>query len=70
MKNFSSIGVERDGGEAAEPDKPTEVQNLNFWKSKNCTSGSSDSEPVEVQNLDPNYTDKNYTENNQTDILS
>ena len=70
VKNFSSIGVERDGGEAADPDKPTEVQNLDFWKSKNCTSGGSDSELVEVQNLDPNYTDKNYTENNQTDILS
>ncbi len=70
VKNFSSIGVERDGGEAENPDKSTEVQNLNFWKSKNCTSGGSDSEPVEVQNLDPNYTDKNYTENNQTDILS
>ena len=32
VKNFSSIVVERDGGEAADPDKPTEVQNLNFWK--------------------------------------
>ena len=61
VKNFSSIRVEKD----ADPDKPTEVQNLNFWKSKNCTSGSSDPEPVEVQNLDPNY-----TESNQTDILS
>jgi len=70
VKNFSSIGAGRDGGEPADPDKPTEVQNLNFWNSKNCTSGGSDPGPVEVQNLDPNYTDKNYIENSQTDILS
>ncbi|MCM1542694.1 MAG: replication initiator protein A [Blautia sp.] len=67
VKNFSSIGVERGGGEPPNPDKPTEVQNLNFWKSKNCTSGSPDFGPAEVQDLDPNYTDINYTENSYTE---
>ena len=75
VKNFSSAGDGRGGRESADPDKPTEVQNLNFWKSKNCTSGGSDSEPAEVQNLDPNYTDIKYTDENyidssQTDIPS
>lgn len=67
VKNFSSAGDGRGGGEAADPDKHTEVQNLNFCKSKNCTSGSPDPEPAEVQNLDPNYTNINYTNENHID---
>ncbi|MCI9072538.1 MAG: replication initiator protein A [Lachnospiraceae bacterium] len=67
VKNFSTIGVERNGATPPDTDKTTEVQNLNFWKSRNCTSGGSDSEPLEVQNLDPNYTDINYTENSYTE---
>lgn len=67
VKNFSSAGDGRGGGEAADPDKHTEVQNLDFWKSKNCTSGSPNPEPAEVQDLDPNYTDINYTDENYID---
>lgn len=67
VKNFSSAGNGRGGGEATDTDKHTEVQNLNFWKPKNCTSGSPNLEPTEVQDLDPNYTDINYTNENYID---
>ncbi len=43
-------------------DISSEVQNLNFKKFRNHTSGSSEIEPQEVQNLNPNYTKYNNTE--------
>ena len=52
VKNFVSVAKE----------SKTEVQNTDFQKFSSCTSESSDSEPVEVQNLNPNYNNNNYTE--------
>lgn len=43
-------------------DISSEVQKLNFKKFRNQTSGSSEVEPQEVQNLNPNYTKYNNTE--------
>lgn len=40
----------------------TEVQNLNFQKSKKQDSRSSESEPPEVQNLNSNYNNISYTD--------
>lgn len=55
VKNFATLddnmGVNEEKN-APNTDKTTEVQNLNFKKFNNQTSGSSDFEPQEVQNLD------------------
>lgn len=45
----------------------SEVQNLDFQKSKKRTSRSTKKELLEVQNMDPNNTDNNNTELNNTD---
>lgn len=52
VKNFTVIENKKSEETAANTDKTTEVQNLNFKKFNNCTSGSSESESQEVQNLD------------------
>lgn len=52
VKNFTVIENKKSDETAANADKTTEVQNLNFKKFNNCTSGSSESESQEVQNLD------------------
>ena len=51
----------------AEQPVVSEVQNLNFQKSKKRTSRSTKNELLEVQNLDPNNTYSNNTELNNTD---
>ena len=52
VKNFATVGDKKPDDEAANADESTEVQNLNFKKFKNYTSGSSETEPQEVQDLD------------------
>ena len=47
----------------------SEVQNLDFLKSKNYTSRSSKFEPLEVQILDPNKNYNNKTEYNKTNLV-
>lgn len=44
-----------------------EVKKLNFWNSKNLTSGGKEPLPLEVKNLAPNYNNNNYNNNNQND---
>ena len=45
-----------------------EVQNLEFRKYKDCISENSEVELVQVQELDPNYTNTNYTNNSYTNV--
>jgi len=52
VKNFATVPDKKTEETAANADKTTEVQNLNFKKSNNYTSGSSKIETQEVQNLD------------------
>ncbi len=52
VKNFATVLDKKTEETAANADKTTEVQNLNFKKSNNYTSGSSKIETQEVQNLD------------------
>ena len=66
VKNFAAVSDINPENTAANADKSTEVQNLNFKKFNNYTSGSSETELAEVQNTDPNYTDYSQTEKNQT----
>ena len=76
VKNFATVGEKKekeqgtaDGKEPANPDISTEVQNLNFKKSKNCTSRSSEIGLPEVQKVDSNYTEQNYTDRNYTNPI-
>ena len=52
VKNFSAVSDINPENTAANADKSTEVQNLNFKKFNNYTSESSETEPQEVQNTD------------------
>lgn len=52
VKNFATVEDKEPEKTAANTDKPTEVQNLNFKKFNNYTSGSSKTERQEVQDLD------------------
>jgi len=65
VKNFAVV---EDIKTAQNTDVSTEVQNLNFKKSKNDTSRSSEIEPQEVQSLNPNYNNNSYTDLNQNNI--
>ena len=67
VKNFAAVSDINPENTAANADKSTEVQNLNFKKFNNYTSGSSETELAEVQKSDPNYTDYNYTDYSQTE---
>ncbi len=67
VKNFAAVSDINPENTAANADKSTEVQNLNFKKFNNYTSGSSETELAEVQKPDPNYTDYNYTDYSQTE---
>ncbi|MCI9080312.1 MAG: replication initiator protein A [Lachnospiraceae bacterium] len=62
VKNF--VAAEDKGPEETDvnTDKSAEVQNLNFNKSNNYTSESSEVEPQEVQKPDPSYIEYNYTD--------
>lgn len=51
VKNFATIDEEKEPKMSDNADKSTEVQNLNFKKFKNYTSGNSENELQEVQNL-------------------
>ena len=66
VKNFASITEQMDEKEPANADKITEVGKSNFRKSENQTSGSSEIEPQEVGESNPNYTNYNQTYMNQT----
>ncbi len=52
VKNFAAVVDKKTDETAANADKTTEVQNLNFKKFNNYTSGSSETETQEVQDLD------------------
>ena len=52
VKNFAAVSDKKPEETAANADKSTEVQNLNFKKFNNYTSGSSETELAEVQNTD------------------
>ena len=52
MKNFAAVVDKKTDETAANADKTTEVQNLNFKKFNNYTSGSSETETQEVQKTD------------------
>ncbi|WP_308578274.1 DUF6017 domain-containing protein [uncultured Parvimonas sp.] len=47
-----------------------ETQNLDFKKSEICTSRSAKNEPLEVQNLHPNYTNINHTDSIYTNSIN
>ena len=66
VKNFASISEQMDEKEPANADEITEVGKSNFRKSENQTSGSSEIEPQEVGESNPNYTNYNQTYMNQT----
>ena len=67
VKNFASITEQTDEKEPANADKITEVGKSNFRKSENQTSGSSEIEPQEVRESNPNYINYNQTYMNYTD---
>lgn len=52
VKNFATVEDKEPDETAANTDKTAEIQNLNFKKFNNYTSGNSETEPQEVQNLD------------------
>lgn len=52
VKNFATVLDKKAEEAAVNADKTAEVQNLNFKKFNNCTSGSSNFETQEVQKLD------------------
>ena len=65
VKNFATIednNTQNDKNKSPNTDKTTEVQNLNFKKYNNQTSGSSEIELAEVQESNPNYNNTNYTD--------
>lgn len=66
VKNFvakqNSMMPQNEKMSVENTDVSSEVQNLNFKKFNKQTSGSSEVEPLEVQNLNPNYTKYNNTE--------
>lgn len=75
VKNFVAVKEEPQVSKKKEKrvqsnDVSSEVQNLNFKKFKNQTSGSSETKLQEVQNLNPNYTKNNNTEFNNPINLS
>lgn len=51
VKNFATLGVEKESEMPDNADKSTEVQNLNIKKFNNYTSGDSKTEHQEVQDL-------------------
>lgn len=67
VKNFASISEQMDEKEPANADEITEVGKSNFKKSENQTSGSSEIEPQEVGESNPNYTNYNQTNYNHTE---
>ena len=67
VKNFAAEDKKPDET-AANADKTTEVQNLNFKKFNNYTSGSSETEPQEVQNLDLQKFRKQTSRNSETEL--
>lgn len=66
VKNFSTIAETQEEKKPENVDKSTEVKNLYFKKEKNFTSASKETEPQEVKEFAPNYTNYNQTYMNQT----
>ena len=66
MKSFvvveQNIQPERTEKEPANTDVSVEVQELNDKKFNNQTSGSSETECADVQEVNPNYNNTNYTD--------
>lgn len=68
VKNFAAVPDKKPDETAANADKTTEVQNLNFKKFNNYTSGSSEAEPQEVQNLDLQKFRNQTSRNSETEL--
>ena len=60
VKNFTTLSVENEEKEPANPDKITEVGKTEFKKSEKPTSGGRENRLQEVGKTDSNYTNKNY----------
>ena len=67
VKNFASLAENVDEKKSGNTDKITEVGKSDFKKSENRTSGSSEIEPQEVGESNPNYTNYNQTDLNYTE---
>ena len=68
VKNFAAVLDKKLDETAANADKSTEVQNLNFKKFNNYTSGSSETESQEVQNLNLQKFIKQTSRNSETEL--
>lgn len=68
VKNFAAVLDTKPEKTAANADKTTEVQNLNFKKFNNYTSGSSETESQEVQDLDLQKFRKQTSRNSETEL--
>lgn len=68
VKNFAAVSDKKPEETAANADKTTEVQNLNFKKFNNYTSGSSETESQEVQDLDLQKFRKQTSRNSETEL--
>ena len=67
-KNFAAVSDINPENTAANADKSTEVQNLNFKKFNNYTSGSPETEPQEVQNTDLQKFKKQTSRSSETEL--
>ena len=68
VKNFAAVMDKKTDETAANADKTTEVQNLNFKKFRNYTSGSSETETQEVQDLDLQKFRKQTSRNSESEL--
>jgi len=68
VKNFAAVSDINQDRTAANADKSTEVQNLNFKKFNNYTSGSLETEPQEVQNIDLQKFKKQTLRSSETEL--
>ena len=68
VKNFAAVSDINPENTAANADKSTEVQNLNFKKFNNYTSGSPETEPQEVQNTDLQKFKKQTSRSSETEL--
>ena len=68
VKNFAAVVDKKTDETAANADKTTEIQNLNFKKFNNYTSGSPETEPQEVQNTDLQKFKKQTSRSSETEL--
>ena len=70
VKNFTTLSVENEEKEPANPDKITEVGKTEFKKSEKPTSVGRENRLQEVGKTDSNYTNKNYINVNYIDPIN